>query len=56
MGGVTTADQPRQPQVQVVPPDQVLRRARPLPQPEDLVIHDIPDDKWAAFQRALAER
>jgi hypothetical protein len=55
MGGVTTAEQP-EPRVEIVPPDEALRRARPLPCPKDLVIHDVTDEEWAAFHQALAER
>jgi hypothetical protein len=41
--------------VVVYPPDEALRRARPLPRREDLVIEDVPDGEWAAFLEALAE-
>ncbi len=47
-------DQPAEPAVRVYPPEEALRRARPLPRREDLVIEDVPEEEWAAFQEALA--
>jgi hypothetical protein len=41
--------------LQVYPPDEALRSARPLPRGEDLVVENIPDEEWGAFQEALAE-
>jgi len=41
--------------VLVCPPYEALKRARPLPPRERLVIEDALDDEWAAFQEALAE-
>ncbi|MHB1508100.1 MAG: hypothetical protein ACYCST_08320 [Acidimicrobiales bacterium] len=49
------AENPEEPRVLVLPPDQALKRARPLPRHEDLVIEDVPDEEWAAFLEALAE-
>jgi len=52
---VSTVEQPEEPSVGVYPPAEALKRARPLPPRERLVIEDVPDDEWAAFQEALAE-
>jgi len=52
---VTTLEQPGEPVVRAYPPDEALRRSRPLPPPADLVLEGVPDDEWAAFQEALAE-
>lgn len=37
------------------PPEEARRHARPLPRREELVIEDVPDEEWDAFQEALAE-
>lgn len=55
LGRVSSVEQPEEPSVRFFPPDEALKRARPLPSREDLVIEDIPDDEWAAFQEALAD-
>jgi hypothetical protein len=52
---VSSIEQPEDPTVRVYPPDEALKRARPLPPRENLIIEDVPDDEWAAFQEALAE-
>jgi len=52
---VSTVEQPRDPRSHVYPPEEALRRARPLPRREDLVIPDVPDDEWAAFLEVLGE-
>jgi len=52
---VSIAEQPDEPRVRVYPPDEALRRAQPLPPRERLVIDDVPQDEWTAFQEALAE-
>jgi hypothetical protein len=54
---VSTVEQPDEgePTVRAYPPEQALQRARPLPARENLVIEDVSDDDWAAFQEALAE-
>jgi len=51
---VSIAEQPDEPRVGVYPPDEALRRAQPLPPRERLVIDDVPQDEWTAFQDALA--
>ena len=48
-------EQPAEPTVRIYPPGEALRRARPLPSPEVLVIKDVTDEEWVAFQEALAE-
>jgi hypothetical protein len=55
MGVVATLEQPGEPEVRTYAPEEALRRSRPLPGREDLVVTDVPDDEWAAFQEALAE-
>jgi hypothetical protein len=53
---VSTIEQPDdEPEVRVYPPEEALRRARPLPPPEELVIEGVTGDEWAAFDAALAE-
>lgn len=48
-------EQPAELAVGVYPPGEALRRACQLPRPDVLVIKDVPDDEWVAFQEALAE-
>jgi hypothetical protein len=50
---VSSVEQPEQPTVRVYPPDEALKHARPLPSRDRLVIEDVPDEEWAAFQEAL---
>lgn len=52
---MTIAEQPAEPGVKVYPPDEALRRAKPLPPRERFVIEDVPQDDWTAFREALAE-
>lgn len=40
----------------VLPPDEALRHARPVPTDEELAIEGLTDDEWQAFRRALADR
>jgi len=53
--GVSTVEQPDEPAVRAYPPDEALKRARPLPPRDRLVIEDVSDEEWAAFQEALAD-
>ncbi|MCA1677187.1 MAG: hypothetical protein LC799_35085 [Actinobacteria bacterium] len=53
---MSIAEQPESPRVKVYPPDEALRRAQPLPPRERLVIEDVSQDDWTAFQEALAEK
>ena len=55
LGDVSTVEQPEEPTVKVYPPSEALKRARPLPPRDRLVIQDVPDEEWTAFQEALAE-
>jgi len=52
---MSIAEQPDEPRVKVFPPEEALRHAKPLPPRDRLVIEDVPDDDWTAFQEALAE-
>ena len=50
---MSTVEQPEEPVVHVYAPDEARKHARPLPQREKLVVEDITDDEWQAFQEAL---
>lgn len=52
---MSIAEQPDEPKAGGFPPDEALRRATPLPPRDQLVIGDVPDDAWTAFQEALTE-
>ncbi|HVM13269.1 MAG TPA: hypothetical protein VM287_02955 [Egibacteraceae bacterium] len=52
---MSTVEQPSEPTVRVYPPDEALKHARPLPPRDSLVIEDVSDEEWAAFQEALAD-
>ena len=52
---VSTVEEPAEPRVVAYPPEEAKKRARPLPRREDLVIPDVSDQEWDAFQEALAE-
>ena len=41
--------------MRIYQPDEGIKRARPLPPRDRLVIEDVPDEEWAAFQEALAD-
>jgi hypothetical protein len=51
---MSARQEPEEPGVRAYPPDEALPRCRPLPRREDLVVVEVPDDEWAAFQEALA--
>jgi hypothetical protein len=53
---VSSIQQPGEPTLRVYPPDEALTSARQLPRHEDLVIEDVPDEEWAAYLEALAEK
>lgn len=40
----------------VLPPEEALRRARPLPSDSEMAIEGLTEDEWKAFEQALAER
>jgi len=52
---VSTLEQPEEPKSQAYPPEEAIRRARPLPLREDLVIKEVSEDEWVAFMEALAD-
>jgi hypothetical protein len=52
---MSVREEPQDLSLTVVPPAEALRRARPLPL-QDLVIEDVSDAQWEAFQEALANR
>lgn len=52
---MSTVEQAEEPTVRVYPPDEALKHARPLPPRDRLVVEDITDEEWQAFQEALAE-
>lgn len=54
LGVMSSVEQPEEPVVRTYTPDEAIRRARPLPSRDRLVIEDVPEDEWAAFQAALA--
>jgi hypothetical protein len=51
---VSSVEEPDEPAVRVYQPGEAIKRARPLPSRDRLVIEDVPDEEWAAFQEALA--
>lgn len=55
LGTVTTVEQVPEPQLPVLPPEEALRRARPLPRRAQLVLEDVPAAEWDKFQQALTE-
>ncbi len=55
LGAVSSIEQPEEPVVRTYTPDEAIRRARPLPPRDRLVIEDVPEEEWAAFQAALAD-
>jgi hypothetical protein len=52
---VSAAEPHEQPHVLIYPPDEALRKARPLPPREDLIDEDLSEEEWERFQEALAE-
>jgi hypothetical protein len=52
---MSTVEQPEEPVVHVYAPDEARKRARPLPPHDKLVVEDITDEEWKAFQEALAD-
>lgn len=53
---MSVAEQSPEPHLTVLPPQEAVRLARPLPSEEDMALNDLTDEEWDAFQRALAER
>jgi hypothetical protein len=52
---VSSVEQPEQPAVRVYQPDEAIKHSRPLPSRDRLIIEDVPDEEWVAFQEALAD-
>ncbi|MBV8159838.1 MAG: hypothetical protein JO265_02840 [Acidimicrobiia bacterium] len=52
---MSLVEEPKEPGIQVYGPDEAIVRARPLPPSDALVLRDVSDEEWAAFQSALAE-
>jgi hypothetical protein len=51
-----SAEHPDEPRMRSYPPEEALRRAKPLlPREERSLGDDMTDEEWDAFQRALAE-
>ncbi|MDA8057795.1 MAG: hypothetical protein M0032_07465 [Actinomycetota bacterium] len=40
----------------VLPPEEALKRAQPLPSDEEMAIDGLTDEEWKAFDKVLAER
>ena len=52
---MSSVEQPEEPVNRFYPPEEGLRRARPLPPREERGLgDDMTDEEWAAFQKALA--
>jgi hypothetical protein len=43
------------PALVVLPPDEALRHARPVPAEDELATTGVTDEEWSAFERALAD-
>ena len=52
---MSTVEQAEEPTLRVYPPDEAIRHARPLRARDRLVVEDISEEEWRAFQEALAE-
>ena len=40
----------------VLPPDEAVKHARPVPSGAELAIEGLTDEEWKAFEKALTER
>jgi hypothetical protein len=52
---MTTAHRPREPRVEVLPPEEALRRAHKLPSRKRLAVEDVPAADWDKLREALTE-
>lgn len=53
---VSSVERPEEPKLRFYPPEEALRRAKPLPPPEERGLgDDMTDEEWDAFQKALSE-
>lgn len=55
MSSAERPEQPKEPVIEFYPPKEALRRARPLPSPDELEIEGLTDEEWEAFQKVLSE-
>lgn len=53
---MSVVEEPAEPTLVVLPPEEALRRARPLPSVEELTIEGLTTDEWNALNAVLAER
>lgn len=44
------------PRLTVLPPNEALARARPMPTDDEMSIEGLTEDEWKAFEKALAKR
>ncbi|QLQ09892.1 MAG: hypothetical protein HZY75_05275 [Nocardioidaceae bacterium] len=53
---MTSVQQPNEPEprVSVHDPEEALRRARPLPAPEDIEIEGLTTEEWDTFYQAIS--
>ncbi len=52
---MTIAEQPAEPRVKVYPPEEPFGVPNRFPPRDRLVIEDVPQDDWKAFQEELDE-
>jgi len=52
---VSTLEQPGEPELRIYPREEAPPACSAAAQRKDLVVDDVPDGEWAAFQAALAE-
>lgn len=55
VGSMPTMEQPEEPRLLVLSPEQALAAARPLPDREHMMMTDVSDDEWATFFAALKD-
>jgi hypothetical protein len=53
---MSTVEEPREPSLVVVTPDEALRLARPLPTADELAIEGLTAEEWTALNLALVDR
>ncbi len=55
--GMSVVPHPDEPvSLTLLPPDEALKAARPVPNLEELAIEGLTEAEWKAFEQALAER
>jgi hypothetical protein len=56
-GGMSVVPHPDEPTaLTVLPPEEALKHARPLPGDDEMAIDGLTDGEWEAFEKALAAR